>query len=610
LAKNLQSDFRIGKWRIHPLSRRITSGLLRRLERRIEPKAMQVLIALAATPGQFRSKEDLLSDVWAGRAVGDESLTSAIYALRSAFEDDPRNPAFIETQNGVGYRLIASVQRRGLFMTRSTAVIALASSAAIAVSVFVLHSFEKTVNAEPQMVAVLPFVNLTGSQNDEYFASAMTDALITDLALRPAIRVISRTSVSHFERHGGTANELADELGADLLVEGSVQTVNGHVRIGMRLIDTQSNEILWAHNYNRSVDSTFTLQQEISNIIAGQIGTAVGLPERQEVTELLRDELSSFMRARFELATETVPAVQSALVRFTELSISRPDFAPAHLGVAESILYLFKASAADSRMLSRATESARRFETLAGATGASHRCLGQISLILNWDFAGAEKRYRKAILINPSDTIARRKYAWLLVAQRRYDEAETQIERTRLLDPLYYDNSELATLKLYSGDIDEAIEELERLDTIAIPSKIVLRTMAVAYLAAGREVDARGALVRMLASNMRSEPNNNSQIVNLGLQELFHRVLEEELFRSPIASAGFHSLLGDEASALADLEQAMINKDPHLIFIAALPELGGLHDHPRFQEMLASIGIEVENSPYIAHNMTASETFR
>lgn len=589
--ETLERGFRLGRWRVRPHAGTLSTGWPRRRVRHVEPKAMQVLLALAANPGRYVTKDALVEQVWDGRPVTDDCLSGAVRALRRAVDDDPRDPRFIETRSNVGYRLIAEVRpgapAPGRRLLAAAAFVALAAAALLAFSGRSLHSGPPTTRT----IAVLPFLNLSGLAEHDHLSLAMTEAMILDLARRPGLRVISRTSVMPYREREVSAGTIAHALGADLLVEGSVQASDGRLRVNVQLIDPPSDALVWAARFDRRFAEVFALQNEAAAAVAAQIGDGTAAAPAEAAMRLPPAALPRYLQARYLLAQETPADVAAALREFERLAASQPDFGPAHLGRAQALLYLFKARARDAAALEDALAAARRFEALAGASAESHRDIGQLVLLSAWDFDTAERRYRQAIALNPSDTIARRRYAWLLAAQRRYPLAAAEIEQIRLLDPLYYEHPEMAVLRLYAGQIEQAIAEFERIDALAPPDPAVLRFMAMAYQAAGREREARAALLRMLAATAALDQAEQARLAALDSAGLHRYLLESGPSGSAVVAAGYLSLLGEDAAALDALERAVAERDPTVLYIDARPDLAALRAQPRFQALLAQIGL-------------------
>jgi TolB-like protein len=588
----LEQGFRLADWQVRPVAGVLRLPWPRRATRHLEPKAMQVLLLLATNAGRFVSKDDLLTRVWNGRPVTDDCLTGAIHAIRQALGDDPRDPHFIETRTNVGYRLIAPVQaaRRPRYrLAVATTVVVLAMLAG-ALWVVLREWSQAPPVGQPQTIAVLPLANLSGSAGQDYLSAAMTEALILNLAQQPGIRVISRTSVMPYADERAEARSIAEALGADLLLEGSVQVSDGRVRMTAQLIDPFADDHVWAQQYDRPYGDVLQLQAELSEAIAGQVGSLMVQRPPPPVIQLPDQDLQRYLQARYQLALERDDAVESALAGFQQLAVEHPDFAPAWLGQAQALLHLFKAGSRGSEALTQARQAADRFETLAGASSESHRCLGQVVLFQDWDFATAGHRYLQAIALNPSDTVARRRHAWLLVAQRRYEQAAAEINQIRLLDPLYYQSAEMATLLLYAGQTKRAAAEFERIAASRELRASELRAMAVAYLETGQEAKARNTLLRLLQTHGPTDAGRTTRPDDVSTQDLYREILQAGLFRSPTISAGLHNLLGDTEAALTALERAVAERDPDAIYLDAMPELASLRSHPRFQAVSTRIG--------------------
>ena len=590
----LEPGFRLAGWQVRPAAGVLRSAWPRRSARHLEPKAMQVLLLLAANAGRFVTKDELLERVWSGRPVTEDCLTGAIHAIRQALGDDPRDPRFIETRTNVGYRLIAPVQpvrsrHPGRWVVAALTAVALA----LAVVAVIWHQrLQPPAARPPQTIAVLPFANLSEAPGQDYLSAAMTEALILNLAQWPGIRVISRTSVMPYvDNKQVSAKAIADALDADLLLEGSVQVADGRVRLTAQLIDPAVDGHMWAQQFDRPFADVLQLQAELSAAIAGQVGSLIGGGPSPVPAQLSDERLQQYLQARYELALERNDAVESALAGFQQLAADRPEFAPAWLGQAQALLQLYKVGQRDSQALVQARAAAERFEALSGANPESLSCLGQIVLFLEWDYATAERRYLQAIAKNPSDTIARRRYAWLLVAQRRYEQAAAEITQIRLLDPLYYQSSGMATLLLYAGQAERAVAEFERIGVDRDLRAIELWNLAMAHLAVGQDAKARTALVRLLEASGGLVAADRARLAGLSNVELYREILKVDPFQSPMIRAGLNNLLGDSDAALTKLERAAADRDPDIIYMDAWPELASLRTHPRFQVLLAQVGL-------------------
>lgn len=590
----LEAGFRLGRWRVRPRAGLLLPPWPGREGRRVEPKAMQVLLALAHRPGEFQSKDELLNRVWGARPVTEDCLTGAVHALRQALGDDPRAPEFIETRKNVGYRLVAPVRLRAGVDRRWMSAAAMAAVMLVSGSLLVFRN-ASTDGGQHETIAVAPFMNLSQSADQAYLAVAMTDTLIQELAQRPGLRVIARGSVLSADETPDSIQALADRVNASLVVTGSVQLLDQQLRVKARLVDPDTGVHLWARQYDRPFTAWLKLQEDIGSAIAHQVGRVAGpLPANAPIQaqQLSPAQLEQFLQARYELALESGPQAHRALTKFEALVQEAPDFGPAQLGVAQSLLSLFKMREVGLEQLDRALHAAHLAETLDGESAASHRCIGQLLLLRDWNFAAAERHYLQALRLNPSDVVAHRRYAWLLVARQQYALAQEHIEQIRLLDPQYFDSPEMAALLLYAGEVDAAIAELDRIATHAeAPSRWVYRLQARAYDISGETNRTRAALVRLLSEDLGLSGAQRLHLATLDRDALYRLLLKEAENLSPVLAAGYHAALGEHDDAISLLEEAVAVHDPAVIYLDALPEFHALRSYPAFQTLLSKIGV-------------------
>lgn len=595
----LEQGFSVSSWQVFPhantLERANGDGEPERV--RVSAKAMQVLVQLATRPGHFVSKDELLSTVWAGRVVTEDVLTGAVRVLRRAMHDDAKHPEIIETRKGSGYRVIADIRLPSQITSRPRRPASVRALAWVAGALLVAGAIAVGVvmmlrTPDQPVVAVLPFMSLTDDERGNYVASAVTDALILDLAQRNRFRVISRTSILPYAGQAKPLPDIASELNAHYLVEGSVLLDGDALRISAQLIDANDDTHLWASRYDRRFDDIFAIQSEVANRITRQIAGIVAPDSVERQQTLPAESLDRLLKARYLLAQEQVPEAQEALQLFKTLEVQHPQLAEAHLGQAQAMLFLFKAYALPRENLATAKQAVYRALELNPKQAGAYRCLGQIVFLNDWDFVGAESAYLQAIKLNPNDTVARRRYTWLLVSLRRYDQALEQIDAIKSLDPHYYGSADGALLLLLSGQHAAAIAELERLNITAPNREQTLRTLAWAYWAAGRYDDSTTALIasRKVAGSSAAEQRQLDSVFRAeGRSGVYRYLLTADVFRSPVAKAALYAQLGDYEAALELLNHALTDHDPQLLYVNARPEFTPLREDPRFRALIAQI---------------------
>ncbi len=302
-----QNRFRIGEWTIDPNLGRIFLG---EQEVRLEPKAMEVLVYLAEHAGEAVTRRELEENVWGETVVSYEVLTVTINKIRGAFLDNSRKPEFIETLSKKGYRLIAPVSpfeqvpgnepysgpatssdaqsksgfsRAMMFLVGALLVTGLVGN-------FVYQDLKEVLvkdnitaiidqNRNNISIAVIPFTNNSGDPGKDYFASGMTEYLITDLSRLSSLTVISRNSVQGYNSASANIGTVGKELNVRYVLTGSVQISADKMRVSAQLADASNNIQIWADRFDRKMGDIFAVQDEITQKIISALVAQLSKPE-------------------------------------------------------------------------------------------------------------------------------------------------------------------------------------------------------------------------------------------------------------------------------------------------------------------------------------------
>ncbi|MFV2033474.1 MAG: winged helix-turn-helix domain-containing protein, partial [Gammaproteobacteria bacterium] len=251
----------IAGWRVDPASLRISKEAQ---TIKLEPKAMAVLDYLACRPGIVATRQELEASVWAGTVVGYDSLSNTIIKLRKAFGDKARKPHIIETITKSGYRLIAEVNTLAAELEKQQAY-TVGSPTRNAVT-----SFDSAPDPAPPgkpSIAVLPFDNMSGDAEQEYFSDGISEDITTDLSRLSGLLVIARNSAFAYKGQNVNIADISRELGVRYLLEGSVRKSGQRVRINAQMIDCVSGGHVWAERYDRDLIDIFTVQDEVTQAI-------------------------------------------------------------------------------------------------------------------------------------------------------------------------------------------------------------------------------------------------------------------------------------------------------------------------------------------------------
>ena len=461
-------------------------------------------------------------------------------------------------------------------------------------------------------LAVLPLANLTGDPAQDYFSDGMTDALITNLASWPALRVISRQSVMRYKGSAKPLPEIARELGVEGVVEGSVVRSAGRVRITAQLIHAPTDRHLWAHSYERRLEDVLALQDEVSRAIAEEVRITVTTDgaRRPRGRSVNPDAYDAYLLGRHHWNQRSPQSLEKAIAYFRTAIAKDPDFAPAYAGLATTygprIIYSDIAPGPGEIEMKAAARKALELDPGLGEA----RAVLASALAYEWDWDGAEREYRRALEIDPNATVGYMSYSWYLHALGRFEESLAQRRRALELDPLdvtlnralardldatgqeeaalaqwnrtleldpNYLRSQLpfALFLLEHGHADLGHKQLERARALQPDDPAVLASLAIVSAESGNPDQARRELAKLKAQSARR-------------------------YVSPVYPAFVHATLGEKDSAFALLEKAYDTRDPVLISIQTMDTPVGLHPpleraaalraDPRFADLVRRMG--------------------
>ncbi|HYU46321.1 MAG TPA: tetratricopeptide repeat protein [Terriglobales bacterium] len=602
---------------------------------RLQQQPLQVLALLLERPGEVVTREELRERLWPGDVYVDfdRGLNKAIGKLRDALGDLADSPQFIETLPKIGYRFLAPVgtaisadslgdtgaslaseSPAGKVESRRKWLVAtvLAGLLGSAVLVVLLLGFSPSRvrnrmrgagNRPVHAIAVLPLVNLSSDPAQEYFADGMTDALIAGLSQIKAVRVISRTSIMHYKGTSETSPQIAQELGVDKIVEASVMRSGNRVRITVQLIEAREDRHLWARIYERDITDVLALQSELVQAISSEIKVQLTPQENERLKATRRvnpEAYEAYLKARFYWNKRTGQDITKGIEYFQHAIEIDPDYAHAYVGLADS--YVLLAEIGDARpreAIAKARAAAAKAIEIDTLLAEAHAPLAFISAFYDYDWAGAEREFKRAVELNPGDATAHQWYAHCLSFLGRHDEATAEIERARSLDPLSLPiNTSVGTMLLYSRHYDSAIEQYRKaleMDPNFIQARDYLGN---AYLQKGmyeqaiaefqKAVDLSGGQVRCMAGLGRAyaAAGRRDQARNV-IEQLKKRSQRSYVSRYELAL--IHTGLGEKEQAFALLEQAYEEHDRRLVELGVGPQVDPLRSDPRFQDLLRRI---------------------
>ncbi|MGH9255207.1 MAG: protein kinase domain-containing protein [Vicinamibacterales bacterium] len=455
--------------------------------------------------------------------------------------------------------------------------------------------------SSPIRLAVLPFENLTGDPEQEYFSDGLTDEMITQLGrLHPqGLSVIARTSSMRYKKRDVPVNQIGRELGVDYVMEGSARREGNRLRISATLIGVRDQTQRWADSFDRELSGILGLQQDVARSVAESLKLTL-LPAEQTRIASTRpinpEAYDAYLRGLSYLDRFTPADVERAQ-RYFGLALEKdPTYALAYTGIGRAWGYRQQFGAAKhsetAPAMRAALEKARELdETLPEV----HYARAMQATWTDWDWAAAEPSFRRAIDLNPSYADARAFYSHYLHIMQRPGEAMAQIQRAAELDPL-----SPSIRALYAADLvwarryDEAIVQARNALRTAPANTVALTQLETAFYETKRYEEALAVAKTRWTNRVGPEIEEalSRGYAEAGYQGAMRRAADmvaarwPALYTNPSAVAGAYLRAGQNEQALEWLERAYELHDPNMPYMDLGPSRDGVRDHPRFRDLL------------------------
>jgi len=539
-----ERPFRVGGWLVEPAVGCVSGG---GGAVKLEPKVMDLLVHLARRPGRVLSREELEEAVWAGTVVGYDALTSAIIKLRKAFGDDSRHPWLIETVSKKGYRLIAPVSEADAdapaapgadvvpspvppagveaaippasvpenaalpetnppVVNRRRRRLALAALAATVLGGLTVLWFALdrppsdtdpgNVPTPSMSIAVLPFANLSGDPDFEYFSDGITEDITTDLSKISSLLVIARNSAFAYKDQPLSLKSVAGALGVRYVVEGSVRRSGGDIRINAKLIDAETGSHLWVERYDRHIQDIFAVQDDVTHNIVTALALTLTDEEKKRVARRYTQSIEAydlFLRGQSFYARSTKVDNARARTLYLRAIELDPAFARAHAAVALTHTEDFRHGwgAAPDRSIRQALARAKQAVTLDDSIPQTWWALGYVYVSNRQNDEGAAAAER-ATALDPNNADAHVTLAYARVYQKRPQDAIALVRKAMRLNPHYPSQypSILGRAYYHLGQYEQAAEALRHaveLNPNRTPARLYL---VLSYVALGKQEEA------------------------------------------------------------------------------------------------------------------------
>lgn len=584
----------------------------------LPPKAAETLLVLLENASHVVDKEDLLQRVWAGTSVEEGSLTRVISVLRKALEDGEDGQKYIATVSKRGYRFAAPVRavekdllshHVGRFHCHPVRAFA----AALLVLALLAGSYwwwqrghlERSAGRR-LMVAVLPVQNLTGDAQREYIADGLTEEIIAELSrYNPEqLGVIARTSSMAYRITGKTVQQIGRELGVDYVIESSIRSEGDRMRITAQLVRVNDQTHLWSANYDRTPRDLFSLEDEVAEAIALNIGVKLQDTERSRIAAvhpINPDAYMAYLKGRYYWNQRSPESLEKAIIEFQRAIQIDPSYSLAYDGLADAYAsQCLIADVAPREVFPKAKAAALKALQLDSGSAEAHTSLAYVEFWYDWDWQGAEKEFRQALNLNPGYATAHQWYAEFLRTMGRQEEAMAENRKALELDPLSLIINMESGLPYYlERRQDEAIDYYEK--TLDMNANFGLAHCVLAW-----SYDAKGDYTAALSELAKARQLDDSAPVLASLGHAYAAIgrtreaddILAELRRrgksryvSPFYSALIYAGLHHNQRALDALDEAYAHHDWVLLWINVGLMMEPLRSEPRFLDLLQRLNL-------------------
>lgn len=485
--------------------------------------------------------------------------------------------------------LIVSKKRRiGVAVVVSVIAVTLAGSA--------YYSLSRKNNAAIYSLAVLPFINVNADQQFEYLSDGMTEMLICNLSQLPRLNVKARASVFRYKGKDVTPHTVGAELNVQAILNGRIFLRGDVLTLSLELADARTENVIWSEQYSRKQTDLVSLQSEIARDVSNNLRLKLAGADEQKLSKKYTTDEQAYqlyLKGRLYWNNRTLKDLERALEYFNQAIALDPNYALAYAGLADTYVVLpFYRNEPAREAMTRAREAAMKALSLDGDLAEAHATLGFVNT-REYDFAGAEREYKRAIELNPNYATAHQWYGEMLSHLGRHEEAFAELRLALEIDPLaliinvWYGNS-----LFYARRYNDAIAQLKKTLELDPGFARTHQSLASVYQVRGNYAEAVEEFARYqeLTGEQETAARVRESFAKSGWQGFLRAMTEES---RPANVSGYEKVVF--LAALGEKEKAFAESDKsYEVFGNVLkvdPLLDPLRDDLRFAELLRRVGL-------------------
>jgi serine/threonine protein kinase/tetratricopeptide (TPR) repeat protein len=453
-------------------------------------------------------------------------------------------------------------------------------------------------------IAVLPFQNKSVDADTDYLSDGLAESLIFRLSQIPGLKVSPTSSVMRYKGKETDVAKIASELGVDAVMTGRLVKRGDNLNITVELVDVRNNKSLWGEQYERKMSDLLATQREIAAAITQKLQLKLAGSETKGITKRYTDNSEAYqlyLKGRFHFARRTDEDIRRSIELFQQAIKLDPNFALAYVGVSESYnvmpSYPYMSPNEANPLAKAAVAKALELDP---DLPEAHTVAGMIAATYDWDWAKAEREFKRSLELDPNLAITHYRYAWVFLSPMgRHDEAIAEMKRAMELEPLsLVQGANFAAVYLYARQFDKSLDQAKKtydLDPTLVTGQ---NWMCHAY-------DINGMYAESLAISEKAAQSNRSLFAALGYayaksgqRQKAEAVLKQwkEIEKTKYVAnywvAIVYAALGEKDAAFAELEKAYQAHDWFIQRLKSDPYMDSLRDDPRFKDLVRRLRLQ------------------
>ena len=590
----------------------------------LKPKVIDTLLLLVENSGRVLEKDELIEKLWPETFVDEANLTQNIYVLRKALTTGADSTSYIETIPRRGYRFTGDVKKisagatvveaetgttrttgtgpRWMWVAVGVALVAILG--ALAFRLLASRSRPAVSSSSVKSLAVLPFRPLTGGSEDDYIGQGMADALITKLSNTQRLNVRPTSAVLRYNNANIDPIAAGRALDVEAVLDGKVQRVGDRVRVTVQLLRVADGASLWADQYDEDFTGIFALQDSISAQAARSLtlqltGNEAALM-RKHYTQNAR-AYESYLQGRYFWNKRNTASFRKAIEYFEQALAVDSNYALAYAGLADSYIRLNESGAPmNEEAVPKAKAAIMKALAIDDSLGEAHATLGFIKFRHDWDFAGADSEFKRAVELNPNYSEAHQWYAFYLLAVGKTNEADAEIKRGQELDPLSVSfNSNLAIYLFFRHDFERSITQARKTLEMEPDFSQARATLGLSYeqKSSNKEAIAELTKAQQASGDVAMASWLGHALAQDGQTKEARRILSEieeyakKNYVPPYNLAVLHAGLGERQQAMDLLEKGFADRSLRPVWVKFDPRLDGLRQDGQFLQLIQRMGL-------------------